>query len=90
MSNMGMNASWYSWNEFVRSSCASLVLFLSGLDTYSALGELTGTLILGVLDQFHDAALIGGEASNLTDDGTNKGDALASLSRTNGMVHTEG
>jgi hypothetical protein len=47
--------------------------------TYSSLGELTGTLILGVLDQFHDTALIRSKASDLTNDGADKDDALASL-----------
>ena len=47
--------------------------------TYSLLGELAGTLILGVLDQLHDAALIGSKASNLTDEGADEDDALASL-----------
>jgi len=44
----------------------------------SLLGELTGTLILGVLDQLHDAALVGSEASDLTDEGADEDDALAS------------
>jgi len=47
--------------------------------TYSLLGELAGTLILGVLDQLHDAALVGGKASNLTDEGADKDDTLAGL-----------
>ena len=54
---------------------------ISIVNTYSLLGELTGTLILGVLDQLHDAVLIGSKASNLTDDGADENNALASLSR---------
>lgn len=30
--------------------------------TYSLLGELTGTLVLAVSEQFDDSALVGGEA----------------------------
>lgn len=30
--------------------------------TYSLLGELTGTLVLGVTEQLNDSALVGGEA----------------------------
>jgi hypothetical protein len=45
--------------------------------TYSLLAELLGTLVLGVLDQFHDTTLIRGKASNLTDEITNELGALA-------------
>jgi hypothetical protein len=54
--------------------------YKKGESTYSLLGELTGTLILGVLDQLHDAALVGSKASDLTDEGADEDDALASLS----------
>ena len=47
--------------------------------TYSLLGELAGALILGVLDQLHDAALVGSKASNLTDEGADEDDTLAGL-----------
>lgn len=43
----------------------------------SSLGELLGTLVLGVLDQFHDTTLVGGKASNFTDDVADESSALA-------------
>lgn len=43
------------------------------------LGELTGTLVLGVAEQFNDAALIGSETSNLLDKVTDEGSALAKV-----------
>jgi hypothetical protein len=36
------------------------------INTYSLLAELLGTLVLRVLDQFHDTTLIGSKASNFT------------------------
>ena len=42
----------------------------------SLLGELTGALVLVVLQQFHATLLVGGEAGNLTDEFTDKLDAL--------------
>jgi hypothetical protein len=44
--------------------------------TYSLLGELLGTLILGVLDQFHDTTFIRSETSDFTDNAANEGGAL--------------
>lgn len=35
---------------------------------YASLGELASTLILAVLQQLHNAALIGSESSDLTDE----------------------
>jgi hypothetical protein len=49
---------------------------MSLLTTYSLLGELLGTLILGVLDQFHNTTFIGSKASNFTNDATNKSGTL--------------
>ena len=40
--------------------------------TYSLLGQLPRALVLGVSEQFDDAALVGGETGNLTDDVTNE------------------
>jgi hypothetical protein len=48
-----------------------------GSTTYSLLAKLLGALILRVLDQFHDTALIGSKTSNLTNEVTNKLGALA-------------
>lgn len=42
---------------------------------YSLLGELAGTLVLGVPQQFDDTALIGGETGDLLDDVADKGGA---------------
>lgn len=39
---------------------------------YALLGELTGTLVLAVLQQFHAALLVWGESSDFTDDVTDK------------------
>jgi hypothetical protein len=47
--------------------------------TESLLGELTGTLVLGVTEQLNDSALVGSEASNLLDDLANEGSALAQV-----------
>jgi len=41
---------------------------MKGLDTYALLSELAGTLVLGVPQQFNDAALIGSETGDLTGD----------------------
>lgn len=46
------------------------------LSSYALLGQLAGTLILAVLEQLHDAALIGRKAGNLTDQLADKLDAL--------------
>lgn len=46
-------------------------------DTYSSLGELLSTLILGVLDQFHDAALVGRETGNFANNAADESSALA-------------
>ena len=40
------------------------------------LGELAGTLVLVVLEELHAALLVGGEASDLTDEVTDELDAL--------------
>lgn len=40
------------------------------------LSELTSTLILAVLDQFHNTLLIGSETDDLTDEGADELDAL--------------
>jgi hypothetical protein len=45
--------------------------------TYSLLAKLLGTLVLGVLDQFHDTTLIGSESGNLANQITNELGALA-------------
>jgi hypothetical protein len=52
---------------------------LAGYDviTYSLFAKLLGALILRVLDQFHDTALIGSKASDFTDEITNELGALA-------------
>lgn len=39
---------------------------------YLGLTELSGTLILGVLDQFHKTTFIGSETSDFTDDALDK------------------
>lgn len=46
-------------------------------NTHSLLAELLGTLILGVLDQFHDATLIGSEAGDFANKITDELGALA-------------
>jgi hypothetical protein len=46
-------------------------------NTHSLLAELLGTLILGVLDQLHDATLIGSEASDFANKITDELGALA-------------
>jgi hypothetical protein len=38
------------------------------LETYALLSELAGTLVLGVAQEFDDAALVGSEADNLLGD----------------------
>lgn len=43
--------------------------------TYPLLGELPGTLVLGVPQQFDNTALIRGETGDLLDDVTDKGSA---------------
>lgn len=45
------------------------------VNTYSLLGELPGTLVLGVPQQFDNATLVGSKTSNLFDDFTDKGSA---------------
>lgn len=47
--------------------------------TYPLLGELTGTLVLGVAEQLDAAALVGGEAGDLLDDVTDERGALAQV-----------
>jgi hypothetical protein len=47
--------------------------------TESLLGELTGTLVLGVAEQLNDSALVGSKASNLLDDLTDESSALAQV-----------
>ena len=37
-------------------------MFVGWCWTYSLLGELTGTLVSGVAEQFDDTALVGGKA----------------------------
>lgn len=54
--------------------------------TESLLGELTGTLVLGVAEQFNDSALVGGKASNFLDDVTDESSALAQVAL--GAGHT--
>jgi hypothetical protein len=44
-------------------------------DAHSLLGELAGTLVLGVPQQLDDTALIGGETGDLLDDVADKGGA---------------
>jgi hypothetical protein len=46
-------------------------------DTCSLLAKLLGTLVFGVLDQFHDAAFVGSESSDFTDEVTDELGALA-------------
>lgn len=46
-----------------------------GRCAYSFLGDLPGTLVLGVSQQFDNAALIGGETGDLLDDVADKGSA---------------
>lgn len=43
--------------------------------SYSLLSELSGTLVLGVPQQFNDTALIWGESGNLLDNFTDEGGA---------------
>ena len=43
----------------------------------AALDELACTLVLGVADELHGAALVGGKAGNLANDGADHLDALA-------------
>lgn len=47
--------------------------------TEPLLGELTGTLVLGVAEQLDAAALVGGEAGDLLDDVTDERGALAQV-----------
>ena len=47
------------------------------ISTKSSLGKLLSTLILGVLEQFHNTTFIRSETSNFTDDATNESSALA-------------
>jgi len=47
--------------------------------TEPLLGELAGTLVTGVAEQLNDTALVGGEASDLLDDLTDKRSALAQV-----------
>lgn len=44
--------------------------------SYAALSDLTGTLILAILQKFHDAAFIGSETDDFTDQATDEGDTL--------------
>lgn len=46
------------------------------LSTYSSLAKLLGTLVLGVLDQFHETTFIGSITSDLTDNGLDKSGTL--------------
>jgi hypothetical protein len=48
----------------------------SVVGTYSLLGELLSTLVLGVFDQFHNTTFVGSETSDFTDDAANEGGAL--------------
>ena len=64
--------------ELFRNMLATLYLFQRfdrGRWAYSLLGELAGTLVLGVPQQFDNTALIRGETGNLLDDVTDKGGA---------------
>jgi hypothetical protein len=47
--------------------------------TYSLLGELAGTLVLGVAEQLDAAALVGGETGDLLDDVADERGALAQV-----------
>ena len=47
--------------------------------TYSALGELSGALVLAVAQQFDDAALVWGKTRDLTNDVADEGGALAEV-----------
>lgn len=47
--------------------------------SYVALSELTGTLILAILQKFHNAALIGSKADDFTDQAADEDDALGGL-----------
>jgi hypothetical protein len=47
--------------------------------TYSLLSQLSRALVLGVSEQFDDAALVGGETSDLTNDVADEGGALAEV-----------
>lgn len=51
----------------------------AGEGSEALLGELTGTLVLGVAEEFNDAALIGSEASNLLDNVADESGALAQV-----------
>ena len=44
--------------------------------TETLLGEFSGTLILAVLEQFHDTALVRGEAGNFSDEAADELSAL--------------
>jgi len=48
-------------------------------ETYPALGELSGALVLAVAQQFDDTALVWGKTGDLTDDVADKGGALAEV-----------
>jgi hypothetical protein len=57
------------------------------------LGELAGTLVLGVAEKFDDTALVGGKASNLLDNLTDESRALAQVTLATGharLVDAEG
>ena len=43
----------------------------------SSLGQLSGTLVFGVLEQFHNSALVWHESNNLTDECAHKFGAFA-------------
>lgn len=42
-----------------------LTMSVVSSETYPLLGELTGTLVTAVAEQFDDTALVGGEAKNM-------------------------
>jgi hypothetical protein len=48
------------------------------LKLYLGLTELSGTLILGVLDQFHETTFIRSKTSDFTDDALDKDSTLGS------------
>ncbi len=47
--------------------------------SYAALSKLAGTLILAILQKFHNTALVGGETDNFTDQTADEDEALGRL-----------
>ena len=80
-----------SWIQDDRIGPTSLVLGQCGIvrgvwvwrtvsgKTYSLLGQLPRALVLGVSEQFDDAALVGGKTGDFADDITHERGALAEV-----------